>query len=339
MAEALPTITAVVPVYDGRAHLERSLPALMAAGRGLLDEVIVVDDGSRDGSGECAAALGARVLRAGDEPGGPARARNLGAAAAAGEVLLFVDADVVVHADAVRRVAETLGEGGATAVFGSYDAQPVARNLASLYVNLRHHHVHREPSEDAATFWSGLGAVRREAFEAARGFDADLFTRPSIEDIDLGRRLRAAGGRIRRDPALSATHLKAWTWRAAIRTDIALRALPWARLMREYPGAFGDLNVGFGERAKALLAAALAATGAAAIAGVIGPPIPALLLAVAFLANRRLALTFLRAGGPLIALVGTLFHQVYFLYSAGAYLWCLVSGSRALDQGRAEVMP
>ena len=41
----------------------------------------------------------------------------------------------------------------------------------------------------------------------------------------------------------------------------------------------------------------------------------------------------------LIALVGTLFHQVYFLYSAGAYLWCLVSGPRALDQGRAEVMP
>ncbi|MAF65528.1 MAG: glycosyl transferase [Planctomycetes bacterium] len=337
--EPPPTLTAVMPVCDGRAHLERSLPALIEAGRGLLAEVIVVDDGSVDDSGAYAASLGARVLRLGDEAQGPARARNRGAASATGEVVLFVDADVVVHRDAVERVARALVSGGPAAVFGTYDAQPAARNLASLYVNLRHHHVHRRPSEDAATFWSGLGAVRREAFEEVGGYDAERFSQPSIEDIDLGRRLREAGGRIRRDPTLRGKHLKVWSWRSVVRTDFFLRALPWARLMGEHPGAFDDLNVGRSERARALLALAWLTSLLAAVCGATDAPVLLLVGAAVFAANGPLVLTFLRGGGPLLAVAGTLFHQVYFLYSAAAYLYCRITGPPAAGRDRARRSP
>src|SRR5689334_9252898 len=74
----------------------RTLPATLAALRGQTYpadrlEVIVVDDGSADATGEVAAAGGARVLR--QAPAGPAAARNRGAAAATGEIILFTDAD------------------------------------------------------------------------------------------------------------------------------------------------------------------------------------------------------------------------------------------------------
>ncbi|MDP6538137.1 MAG: glycosyltransferase [Planctomycetota bacterium] len=338
MAEALPTITAVVPAHDARTHLGHCLPALIEAGRGLLEEVIVVDDGSTDGTGEAAADLGARVLRSAERPVGPAAARNLGAAAAGGEVLLFVDADVVVHADAVERVARTFTEDGPAALYGSYDDSPAARNLASRYMNLRHHHVHRIPSADAATFWAGLGAVRRSAFDQVGGFDGTRFAEPSVEDIDLGRRLRAAGGLIRRDPTLLGCHRKVWTWSSVVRTDVFQRALPWARMMREHPGAFGDLNVGATERARALLALAWAASIPLAISGATDVPVFLPLGAAAFLANLPLAGTLLRGGGPRLAVVGILFHQVYYLYSCAAWFVARFAGGSA-GGGAAERRP
>src|SRR5205807_8681242 len=62
-----------------------------------------------------------------------------------------------------------------------------------------------------STFWAGLGAVRRDAFEAVGGFDAERYLVPSVEDIDLGARLATTGHRIELDPAVQGTHLKAWS--------------------------------------------------------------------------------------------------------------------------------
>src|SRR5437868_5535618 len=82
---------------------------------------------------------------------------------------------------------------GASAAFGSYDDRPISRRTASLYVNLRHHFVHQHSARDASTFWSGLGLIDRRIFLDIGGYDEVLFTRPSIEDIELGTRLVAAG--------------------------------------------------------------------------------------------------------------------------------------------------
>ncbi len=313
------TVSVVMPVHNGVQYLRRSLPPLLSHQGARPLDVLVVDDGSTDGSAAFAREAGARVI-SNPAPLGPAAARNIAVGEARGEILLFVDADVVVHDDTVGQMGLAFSDPDVVAVFGSYDDQPPDPRFASRYMNLRHHAGHQHPSEDAQTFWAGLGAVRRQAFLAVRGFDAERYTTPSIEDIDLGRRLRAAGGRIRRLPGIQGTHLKRWSLGGVIRTDIFARGVPWTRLMLEHPGAFGDLNVGPGERLKAVLALALATSGVAAVAGLCPVWVPLVLLAGSVVAHRRLLALFRRSGGWWLASRGLLFHQLYYLYSSAVYI-------------------
>lgn len=319
--ELTPRVAAVVPVRDGGEDLVRCLTALRLSLEGMDAEIVVVDDGSRDGSGERARSAGARVVPSGGEGLGPAAARNAGVAVVSAPVVLFVDADVEVHPDAPRRLLGAVGEGGGfQAAYGSYDDEPSARNLASLYMNLRHHHGHRTPSDDAGTFWSGLGAVRREAFLAVGGFDARRYPRPSVEDVDLGRRLRAAGGRIRRDPGALARHRKRWTFASVVHTDIVCRAWPWAGMMIEHPGELRELNAAPREQLRALLALSALGAPALAAAGLVpwaAAPLPA--VAGLLASGSLLRVLARRAGWPGALLLG-LFHQLHLAYAAGTFV-------------------
>jgi len=313
------TLSVVMPVYNGLHFLQRSLPPLLTTDDEALLEVLVVDDGSTDGSAEYARECGARVIPSGGRLG-PAGARNVAVREARGEIVLFVDADVVVHPDTVGHVARAFPDEETVAIFGSYDDTPADPGFSSRYMNLRHHYVHQQPSEDAQTFWAGLGAVRRDAFLAVGGFDGERYAIPSIEDIDLGRRMRAAGGRIRRLPEIQAKHLKQWTLGGVVHTDIFCRGLPWARLMMEHPGAFTDLNVQTSERLKAVLALGFVMSAIAALIGV-GPLwLPLALFAAAAFANRPLMEVFYRAGGWWLAVRAILFHQLYYLYSGAVFV-------------------
>jgi glycosyltransferase involved in cell wall biosynthesis len=317
--EPSPRVSVVVPVYNDRAALGRCLAALTAgAPPGV--EIIVVDDGSTDDSGAVAARLGARVLRL-PANAGPAAARNHGARQARGDILFFVDADVALAPGALDRVIGVLGaRPEAAAVFGSYDASPAAGGVVSRYRNLLHHFVHQEGAPEASTFWAGCGAIRRGVFEAVGGFDAARFRRPSIEDIELGYRLRRAGHRILLDKALQGKHLKRWTLRSLLWTDVMGRAVPWARLILESGRLPDDLNVRRDQRVSAAL------VGLAAVCLVLAPARPwlatvsaAAMLGVVAL-NRRLYALFARRGGLGFAAACLLLHWLYYLYSGLAYL-------------------
>jgi GT2 family glycosyltransferase len=319
-----PTVSVVMPVYNGRSHLASSLSAVMGIDDPRLLEVIVVDDGSSDGSAAFAAELGASVLSSGGRQTGPAAARNVAARQAVGDLLVFIDADVVPHADALARIVECFDQPDVVAVFGSYDEHPRHPGFMSQYMNLRHHHGHQSASLDADTFWAGLGAVRRTAFQAVGGFDAERFPVPSVEDIELGGRLRAAGGRIRRDPSIQGKHLKQWSFAGVVHTDVFRRALPWAQLMLENPGAFGDLNLRASERLKAVLAGALAMATLLALGGLLSAWVPVALAASAWLATRSLTSRFAQTNGWWFALRALFIHQLYYLYSTAAYVLSVV---------------
>ena len=226
------SLTVVVPATDRPSTLAACRGAI-AASSDQPDEVIVVD--------------GPATL-------GVCEARNAGASQAGGEVLVFVDADVFVHPDAIGRIRRAFDADPAlTACFGSYDDAPSAPGVVARFRNLLHHHVHHDGAGEATTFWSGLGAIRRDAFLAVGGFDADRYPVPSIEDIDLGRRIHAAGGRIVVDPSIQGCHAKAWTLRSMIATDVRRRGVPWVALaVREGGGLDAGLNLGWRHRASAL---------------------------------------------------------------------------------------
>lgn len=94
------------------------------------------------------------------------------------------------------------------ALIGSYDNQPAWSNVVSQYKNLMHHYIHQTSNLRATTFLGGLGAIRKEIFERIRGFDENRYRRPSIEDIELGYRLRRAGYQIRLEKQFQGKHLK-----------------------------------------------------------------------------------------------------------------------------------
>ena len=309
----------VVPAHQAEATLGACLHALRAAGFAPGD-VIVVDDGSRDRTGAIAREMSVRVLRH-DAPRRPAEARNAGVRAAGGaaEIVVFVDADVALHADARERIAARFAaEPDLDALFGAYDTAPPAPAVVSRYRNLLHHFVHRRAHPDAETFWTGLGAVRRARFEALGGFDPDW---DFLEDVEFGLRLRAAGGRIRLDPAVQGTHLKAWTLGSMLRTDLHGRAIPWTRLLRSRAAAMGGLNTA---REHRLAAGSVGLFALCAAAAPLWPPAGAGALGAAALfwgANARFFAFLARLHGPFFALRAAPYHAAHYAAAIAGYLW------------------
>jgi GT2 family glycosyltransferase len=169
--------------------------------------------------------LGVEVLRI-PTPGGPARARNLGAWRARGTILFFVDADVTVQQDTVSRIAALFeGDPDLTAAIGSYDDAPGETNFLSQYKNLFHHYVHQISNPEASTFWGACGAIRRETFLSLGGFN-EGYRHPCIEDIELGYRLRRAGFKIRLAKELQIKHLKCWNIVSLVKTDSSIEPFP-----------------------------------------------------------------------------------------------------------------
>lgn len=240
MASTRPRLSIIIPFHRGLPLLERALGGVTPLAPG--DELIIAADGAVDDCSRLAAAHGARVVEI-EGPRGPAVARNVAASVALGDVFVFVDADVVATLSAVEGAATLFAERpDIAAVFGAYDDEPGAKGFVSEYKNLAHAYIHRVSSEKAKTFWAGFGAIRREAFEAVGGFD-ERFERPSIEDIDLGYRVTGAGYRIKLDPSLAVCHLKRWTFRSMISSDIFDRGIPWTQLIHRYQQFDSDLNV------------------------------------------------------------------------------------------------
>jgi GT2 family glycosyltransferase len=223
-------LTIVIPATRPRPELERCLEAVRRAARPE-DRVLVV---------------------ASPPSGSPALARNAGAAVATTELVLFVDADVIVQPDAVERVrAAFAADPTLDAIFGAYDDTTVGGLVAS-FRNLLHHHVHATSAGEAETFWAGIGAVRRSAFERVNGFDTVRYPRPMLEDVELGIRLRRAGLRVVLDPAIRGAHLKRWTLRSMVRSDVLDRGIPWTRLVLTYRRVPTTLNLGWRHRVSAL---------------------------------------------------------------------------------------
>jgi glycosyltransferase involved in cell wall biosynthesis len=319
------SISVVIPVRNSAAHLTRALAALAASTVRPL-EVVVVDDGSTDGSSDVARSGGALVVCVPDGPRGPAGARNLGARHAKGDVLFFLDADVLAHRDTIANIERCLREHpDVAAVFGSYDDTPDHRSAVSRYRNLLHHYVHQQGHQEASTFWAGCGAVRRRVFEAAGGFD-EGYARPSIEDIELGVRLRAAGHRILLRPDIQVTHLKHWTVAGIVHSDIRDRAIPWTRLILGQARIPADLNTSRASRVAAV-AAWLAVAGLVLRTGMPGAGWGALgALAALVGLNAGLYGFFVRKGGPIFAVVAVGMHILYLLYSSAVFAALFIAG-------------
>jgi len=305
-----PALSIVVPVHNGVGALARCLSAIKG-GMGADDELIVIDDGSTEDVGAVAGSI-ATVIRL--EPrSGVAAARNRGAGAATRPVLCFLDSDVVIHTDTLRLGRERMSDRAIDALVGSYDDSPDAAAIVSRFKNLAHHYFHQRAEGPVSSFWGACGFIRRDVFAAAGGFDARRFTDPSIEDVELGWRLTDRGARILLDPRVQVTHLKRWTLRTLIATDVVRRAMPWVRWSIERRKLPAELNASAGQRIAAPIAVALVAAGALTLFTRWAWPPLAVLLLVAVVLNLGLWRLFWQRGGLPLLVAGFFLQQLYYL--------------------------
>lgn len=309
-------VSIVIPVRNGGESFRDCLTSLKqfipAA-----TEVIVVVDGGTDDSHQVAQAFGAKVIQL-PESGGPAKARNIGAQMATTDILFFVDADVALKADTLEQVVATFEQDPTlAALIGSYDDAPGAKNFLSQYKNLFHHYTHQTGSEFASTFWGACGAVRRDVFWSVGGFDP--VQGASVEDIELGYRLRRAGHRIRLCKQIQVKHLKCWRPLSLLRAEIFYRAVPWTELLWRDRQFKNDLNLNHTNRYSLLLTYALLGSLIAVFWW-----LPALALAgtisfILLFLNRSVYFFFYQKRGLGFTLQVIPWHWLYFFYGGLAF--------------------
>ena len=314
----VPAITTViVPFHRNVAMLRRVLEPFRE--RVATTELLIAADGAVEDWNAVADEF--RAARIGwPVAGGPARARNRAASVAKGRYLLFVDGDVIAQPGVVERVERFFtAHPEASAVFGAYDDTPEAPGFISQYRNLQHRYVHCNSGRDARTFWAGLGAVKADVFRGVGGYD-ERFRRPSVEDIDLGYRLTAAGAKIQIDPDLGGKHLKRWTFTSSVVSDVRDRGVPWTQLILRYAALTTDLNLTWGLRLSVLAAylVVLLALGALADVRLLWAlPVPVALL---LWCNRTYYGYFLRTRGPLFAAGVVAAHFVHHLCNGVSFV-------------------
>jgi GT2 family glycosyltransferase len=230
-----PLVSFVIPVRNDASRLACCLRSIRNA-----DypedriEIVVVDNGSRDGSEATARHFGARVVSL---PGRRvSELRNLGGYAARGEIVAFVDADHEIAPDWISAAVETLDLPQVAGTGALYHAPANATWVQTVYDAFRERLPGRRPVEWLA---SGNLAVRRRTFAGAGGFDTSLET---CEDVDLCQRLRRTGSRIICDARMKSVHFgdpetlwslfcaELWrgrdNFRASLRGPLTWRGLP-----------------------------------------------------------------------------------------------------------------
>ncbi len=203
------SVTVIVPAYNARDTIGACIESLLGQTR-RPDEVIIVDDCSCDDTAQVASKYGVKVIKL-EKNSGPGVARNIGAAAAAGEILAFTDSDCVAPAGWLERIVAALDAPGVVAATGGYAGAVQDGFLTRLqHLTLRQRQSAMPPEIDS-TITSNFACLK-SAFASVGGFP--LYSRKrdpakpiwGNEDEELGFLLARAGGKIRWMPDNGVLH-------------------------------------------------------------------------------------------------------------------------------------
>ncbi len=328
---AAPFLSVIIPNYNGVATIGACLEALLAADHDDY-EVVVVDDGSTDGSVELIRSFPCRLLTQ-DTRRGASAARNAGAAAARGSFLFFIDADCLVLPDTMTAVERAVREyGAAVVVGGTYTPRAYDPGFFSSFQSTFINHFETKHPDDPDYIASHAMLIAADTFRAGGGFPEAFL--PIIEDVEFSHRLRRAGYGLRMDPRILVRHVfnydlgrslanayrksRYWTLYSLGNRDLMADSGTASRELKINVAAWGVSVL------LVLLGLLLWGAGSEPAMSEAGASSPVALLVTALvvqianlLEQRQLLAAFARSGGPLFAVAAGLYYTLLYPLPVG----------------------
>lgn len=306
MSSQNPLVTVIVPNYNYASTLGRCLQGIRAQTYSPL-EILVADDCSTDNSVAVAESMGVSVIST-PRNSGQAVARNLGAAHANGEILFFVDSDLVLEPDAVANAVAILeGDPKIGAICGIEDPVPLIRDkMLKEYRALQYHYWSLTPDGVVSFLFSAMFAIRADVFAAVGPFDPRLRW---SEEVEFGHRLNVHGYEVRLTADMGGRHdpdatlrglLRKLFHRGRVRVPLYARKREFARGFETASRIWSSLAAFFAVPAVALPIAF----------GWAWTAVPVLLLAISIAADGGMYKFVLAERGPIFSVY---YASVHFL--------------------------
>ncbi len=203
-------ISVVIPAYNAETTLDRCLGSLKKQTLNPF-QIILVDDCSTDRTASIASEAGIEILPM-SRRGGPAIARNAGAERALGDIIVFLDADVIIPSDLIEGIIDCFNsDSSIAAVQTLYSPFCPAEDMVSRYQNFYYYHALARTKESfTATFATWCSAILRNTFFEIGGFNTSI-PEPTVEDEELGYEIVDRGGKIALASDIQVTHLASYT--------------------------------------------------------------------------------------------------------------------------------
>ncbi|MBF0594273.1 MAG: glycosyltransferase family 2 protein [Candidatus Omnitrophica bacterium] len=238
-------LSLITPVYNSPETLKAFLDAVFQSTYKDF-ELILIDDASSEDYRPLLKEYPV-VFKRLEQRRGAFTARNLGVQESRGDILFFLDADVIIRPDTLEKVMDVFRQRADISVLiGSYDDDPGAHNAVSQFKFICHHYIHQHEKEFIGSFWSGCGAIKKALFCELGGFNTELFhDRNAVIDIDFGYQLRRKGVKVYNARDIQVKHLKKLSFIEWIQTDIFVRGLPWMKIILKYHDFSPTLNINY----------------------------------------------------------------------------------------------
>ena len=187
-------ISIIIPVYNSSLTLKECLNAIFNSNFKNF-EVIVVSDNSSDNSVSIAKQYQCKIIEL-PENKGPAFARNEGAKISKGDILLFVDSDVIIQKDALNYLSDKFFQDEINAIQGIYSHEPTYKSIVTQYqMSYNCYYIWHKNKKYTASLSTCCFAIRKKIFLNLKGFNTNI-KRASVEDEEFGYSLIDKGYKI-----------------------------------------------------------------------------------------------------------------------------------------------
>ncbi len=216
-------ISVIIPNYNGEATIGLCLEAALASDYGNF-EVLVVDDGSQDGSVDVIGKYPCRLINLHRRHGASA-ARKAGASNSKGGILFFTDADCLLANDTLSIAYRDISAYGPDVIIGgTYTRTPNDDDFFSTFQSVFINYSEAKRPEAPDYVATHAMVVDAGTFRKGRGFAEDFL--PILEDVEFSHRMRRAGCRLVMNPAIQVRHIFGFSLVRSLRNAV-VKSMYW----------------------------------------------------------------------------------------------------------------